>query len=330
MHVGTWHTAIKAATGVEAHPPGKYRTDCRRVRARRRIPDLVARQRTNATATDRVSQTLRGDVRKLLADANVEQLQRLGRALGNEALSGKLTQNDQLRDLLLAMVQERLQAIAQAQQAELKALHERGPWWRRLRRGERGITMPEPTRWGEPARLFQQAASAICAGDLGRGADLMKQASESERTHRKAVPRQVKLPAEAPASPIQSATLNEVRDGEGCTPTTAPELFQLATRIENVGQTTDNIGQIANARHAGVWWETEADEDEDKKPKEGAPRSRRLQEPAAAADLARRPVTEAALATPVQEVRVAPVEQARSPERSEPAAETPKRRAPRR
>ncbi|GDX80759.1 hypothetical protein LBMAG42_25700 [Deltaproteobacteria bacterium] len=291
----------------------------------------MARQRTNATATDRVSQTLRGDVRRLLADANVEQLRRLGRALGNEALAGKLAQNDQLRDLLLAVVQERLQAIALAQQAELKALHERGPWWRRLRRGERGITMPEPTRWAAPAKLFRQAADAICAGDLGRGADLMKQAGESERTHRKAVPRQVKLPAEAPTSPIATAALAEVRDGEGCTPRSAPELFQLAARIENVGQAADNVGQIANARHAGVWWESEVDEDEDKKPKDGAPRSRRLQEPAAAADMARRPAAEVEGPAPaVREVSVVPVEHERAPEHAEKPVETGKRRAPRR
>ncbi len=269
--------------------------------------------------------SLKGDVRRLLADANVEQLKKLGRVLGNDAVAGKLGRNDQLRDLLLDVVRERLQAIELAQKAELKALRDRAPWWRKLQRGQRGITMPEPTRWAEPARLFRQAGEAICAGDLGRGADLLKQATESERTHRKAMPAQVPMPRETTPAVGVPPVIGEVHDGEGCTPISAPDIQATADRIENVTESHADATHLPNARHQGTWWELEVDEEAEKKLRENPRSSKRLLEPAAQADLARRPERASEKGpTAVREVRtevVAP-EQARVPEREARAAES--------
>lgn len=251
---------------------------------------------------------VRSDARKLLGDASADQLRRLGRRLGNDALAGTIAQNNQMRDLLLAVVRAHLEMIALAQKAELKALAERGAWWRRLRRGEPGVARPEPARWAEPARLFREAAEAVCAGDLGRGADLLKQADERERAHRKATPKQVKLPAVSSTAGVERAAIAEVHDGEGCTPTTAPDVTHMASLIENVTESADPAGSLANARHKGVWWEAEEEDEEGKGATEGAPRSRRLEEPAARADMERRPV--------VQPVGVeAPTPKSRTPRR---------------
>lgn len=293
----------------------------------------MAHQRSRATGTDRASQSLKGDVRRLLADASVEQLKRLGRALGNEGLAAKLGHNDALRDLLLDVVRERLAAIEAAQKAELKSLHERGPWWRRLQRGQRGIAMPEPTRWAEPARLFRQAADSLCAGDLGRGAELLKQATESERAHRKAVPTQVKLARESAPGTGVPAAIGEVHDGEGCTPTTAPDVVALAGRIENVAETHRDATHLPNARHAGQWWEVEVDEEAEKKLRDNPRSSKRLLEPAAAADLRKRGGSRQVVpAEAVREVRTevavaAPEKGAPAPEKEVPAPEVAETKA---
>lgn len=319
LDIGAGHTAIEAATGVKAHPSPDYRRPSRIGEPERRIVDLVARQRNQASTTDRIGVALRGDARKQLGDASVDQLRRLGRVLGNDALAGKLAQNNQMRDLLLAVVRDHLSRIALAQNAELKALAERGAWWRRLRRGEPGVVRPEPARWAEPARLFREAAEAVCAGDLGRGADLIQQADERERAHRKATPKQVNLPKAPNTFGVERAAIAEVRDGEGCTPTTATDVVHMAALIENVTESADPAGRLANARHKGVWWEVEEEEEEAKATKEAAPRSRRLEEPAAREDLARRPaVAPVRPAAPVVEVQVGvegPSSKSRTPRR---------------
>ncbi len=227
---------------------------------------------------------MRGDVREALRQADVQQLRRLGKAIGNDALSGKIAGNDKLRDALLTLVQERLQAIQLAQQAELKALRNRGDWYRRLLRGEKGLKLPEPTRWAAPAQLYKKAAEAICAGELGRGADLLRQATESDRANFKALPKQVEIPAADRKGATSSPALAEVREGEGCNPCSAPQVLALADRITAVGQTADLVGQV-RVLPPHQWWAAEEGEDEEQKKKEESKASR-LAEPAARRDTA--------------------------------------------
>jgi hypothetical protein len=295
------NAAGETAAGVERHPPGRYRAERGRKCPNARIPDRVPRQRSNSGSRS-VSASQRSEARRLLADASVEQLRRLGKALGNGGMVGKLAANDAVRDALLAVVHERLQAIEGAQNAELDSLERRAQWWRDLRRGARGVGLPEPTRWGQVARLYRQATVSVCSGDLGRGVDLLRQALDAERAARKAVPDQVVLPASTEPPRSQPAVMADVKDGEGCTPTQAAATLAIADRIENVSTTQDAAARLPNTGR--VWW-GETAEGEEETPEEGAsPGSKRLQEPAAKADLQRRPDGVApGIAPPVREVR---------------------------
>lgn len=269
----------------------------------------------------------RGEARRLLADANVEQLRRLGKALGNGAMAGKIAHNDSVRDALLAVIQERLDAVDRAQRAELRALRERSGWWRDLRRGARNVALPEPTRWGEVAKFYRQATVAVCRGDLGRGVDLVRQAFAAERKARKNVPSQVVLPREAELGRADPGVMADVQDGEGCTPCTAPATLALADRIENVSASEDAASRLLNTGRDRVWWAEgeeveEADEAEQEKAQAPSPGSRRLLEPAAQADLKRRPdVGVPQVAPPVRRVRteLSP----RAPEQAEPEGAAP-------
>lgn len=263
-----------------------------------------------------MSGSQRSEARRLLADANVEQLRRLGKALGNGAMAGKLAHNDSVRDALLAVVHERLQAVDGAQQAELRSLKERSRWWRDLRRGARGVGLPEPTRWGEVARLYRQATVSVCAGDLGRGVDLMRQALAAERAARKAVPTQVVLPRGTDPERTEPAAMVDVKDGEGCTPTQAPATLSLADRIENVSTTQDAAARLQNTGQGKVWWGEVGEGEEEEAEAAPSPGSKRLLEPSAKADLQRRPDGVApGVAPPVRDVRteVAPELSPRQP-----------------
>ena len=197
--------------------------------------------------------------------------------------------NDRVRDVLLAFLTERLQALEAAQKAERRAVRNRSEWFRRVMRGEKGVALPEPQRWAGPALLYQRAAQALCAGELGRGADLLRQATEADRACHKSAPKQLELGARARVPAEEPAAIAEVQAGEGCAPTTAPAALAAASRIVAVGDTADAVPvwSVGKAHH---WWELEIDEDaEEKARRAGESPSRRLREPAAQADLARRP-----------------------------------------
>lgn len=288
----------------------------------------MARQRSVASTTDRGGRRVRGEVREALEGASAEQLRRLGRVLGNDALSGKVAGNDRLRDALLAFVAERLQAIELAQRAEKKALQTRGDWFRRTMRGERGITLPEPSRWAGPAHLYRKAGEALCAGDLGRGADLLRQATEADRATFKAAPKQLDLRPKERAAAVDPAAMQEARAGEGCNPTTAPELFAAATRIEAVTQDARAVG-IWPTRGQHHWWEAEVEEEEDPARTGDRKLGKRLREPAAQADLARRPDAPVQAPAPAVE-QVAAQLTPRAPEREAAAPKAERGKRPKR
>jgi hypothetical protein len=277
----------------------------------------MAQQRKSATATDRAGRSLSGNVREALLEAGAEKLKKLSKAVGNDAMANKVAGNDRLRDELLSFIHARLDAIHLAQQAEIKAMRERKLWFRRMVRGEKGLSLPEPTRWAAPALLYKKASEAICAGELGRGADLLKQASEADRATFKAAPKQLGLKPEEKKGAKAPASAAAVEAGEGCTPAHAPKIEALAARIANVTESMDAVGH-ERRRAPHNWWEQAEDEEETKKEKQR--KSKRLAEPAAAKDAAARGEYRGAMVEPrvAREVRVeaeAPVEE-RKPARS--------------
>jgi hypothetical protein len=260
-------------------------------------------QKRTASTTDRASRSVKGQVRDALMQVDAERLKKLTKVLGNGAMATRVAQNERVRDELLAFIQERLNAISLAQRREKQAMKNRADWFRRLQKGEKGVALPEPTRWSAPAMLYKRAADAVCAGELGRGTELLRQAVESDRATMKAVPSQVQLTDSERTSASEPAATMEVQSGEGCTPTAAPEISQLANRVIAESDTADLVTIYREPkRHA--WWEVaEDDEIEKQKQKDNPKTSKRLREPAAQADLERRPAVAPERTMAVQAVK---------------------------
>ena len=267
---------------------------------------------------------MKGAVRQSLLQLDAERLKKLAKVLGNEAIATRVLQNERLRDELLAFIQERLEAITIAQRQEKQALKNRSEWFRRLQRGEKGIALPEPTRWAVPAILYKRAADAVCAGELGRGTELLRQAVESDRATMKAVPGQVALTEKERAPAREPAETMEVQSGEGCTPTTAPQIDQLANRVVAESDTADAVTLYRQPRQHAWWTLQEEDAPELQKQDDNPRSSKRLREPAAQRDQTTRPDVSVQSPRVVQAVNTS----VKGPKRADPTAEHATRKAP--
>lgn len=107
-----------------------------------------------------------------------------GRALGNEELKQRLNAGNASREEMLAYLVHRLESIREAQLREMKA----GSSESMEKDGKKiadshkdAYAKPEPTRWRESARIYEQAAYHLARGALRRGAELVDRALQAER-----------------------------------------------------------------------------------------------------------------------------------------------------
>jgi len=208
----------------------------------------------------------------------------------------------------------------------------RPDWQLLVARGAAGFTLPDPTRWHRTTLLYRRAAEALCAGDIGRGAQILDQAVTAERATFETVPDQVELPASLSAPTTGPEERPFVSEGETCPATKAPALFQQADAILRVTTTSPDVASRRdNPTHN--WWDVAEDEKveaagkKDAKraaPEGAAPERGAAPRPSAAAE--RTDAREGAV-TPEREVAVTPErEVAVTPEREvdAPAADTPR------
>lgn len=275
----------------------------------------MSRQRRAAEGASHVQTTARGGARDRLRDASSKDLAQLAQKLGNDRVQGLLQQATGKRDALLGFVQQRLAQVKIAQQAELRAMTKDRVWFDEVARGKGGFKLPDPTRWRGPALLYKKAVQALCAGDLGRGAQLLEKAVEAERAAFEAMPAQVNVPSttvKADELPDEAAF---VTNGETCPATRAPEALAAADAIVRVSDLSPLQPMPPSARQHRGWWDVDAEaeekKDEKKKPAaEGEGRTPAIEAP-------ERPKDEA----PREEVRPEAAAEERAPEKK-------KKRAP--
>lgn len=223
----------------------------------------MGRQRRDPAMANTFATSAKGSILDALKDAGSNELAKLAKKLGNDELMAMMGEAKDKRDQLLAFVEQRLAAMGQAQQAELDALKTRQVWWDEVSKGKAGYHLPDPTRWHKAAGLYRKATEALCAGNLGRAADLMKQAIEADRAAHESIPVQVKVPADrrVPTGPPDIAAF--VASGEGCPVTNAPRLLEAADRIGSITEHAENVRpwDLLPTHH---WWE-EVEEDPEKK-----------------------------------------------------------------
>jgi hypothetical protein len=226
----------------------------------------VNRQRKDSKSGEGTATRARGGAKDLLKDASAKDLVKLAQKLGNDRVQTLVRQSTGKRDALLGFVQERLAQMKAAQQAELKALSKDRVWFDEVARGKKGFGLPDPTRWRGAALLYRKAAEALCAGDLGRGAQLVDQAVEAERAAWDTMPGQVDVPDTARAPAEVPAERMLVEAGEGAPMAKAPETLALAREIVNVSDRAD-LQAMPQRLRRHEWWKVD-DEEENEKPRE--------------------------------------------------------------
>jgi hypothetical protein len=177
---------------------------------------------------------------------------------GNDGVRDALADSGKKRDALLQFIGARLGVMRGVQLAEQAAEGSRRRWFDEVARGRAGFALPDPSRWGEPARLYRRAIDALCAGDLGRGTDLVRRAHEAELRAMEHVPAQVDVPDGAREAATLPAEAAEGADGQGCPRTSRPELIAQAEAIERVAQGARPVTDRPARVHRG-WWDVEED-----------------------------------------------------------------------
>ena len=125
------------------------------------------------------------NAQQLLAkDPATARLLQAGNLLGNDTVQQRIQSGNLRRDELLAFVCVRLETMRKAQMREVIAAQpsELRPYAVQITDSHKQeFTKPEPTRWHEPARLYDQAAYQLCHGQLAQGAAQIQRAIEVER-----------------------------------------------------------------------------------------------------------------------------------------------------
>jgi hypothetical protein len=199
-----------------------------------------------------------------LRDSATARVARTSAAVGNDEMSRRLSAGNATRDQLLAFLCERLKVMRITQMREMaqRDTVNQIEWRHDIAESHADFGKPEPTRWREPARLYAEAADALCRGSVGRGAELMKRAIASEQQQYKELTKLVSVDdletgAESP--------VGQVAMGEAAGACDLPPDVALAQVIQNV---TAAVGEPATKyRTADPWWLEE--EEEEEKPDDG-------------------------------------------------------------
>ncbi len=192
-------------------------------------------------------------------------LRRLQRAVGNDGLRQQMNQGKTDRGFMLAHIGDRLRVMREVQQREL-ALTERGPvydWWRTVGKDKKGpATAPDPTRWHETARKYDQAATALCQGDISRGHALLDDAMAAENKVFASLTSLVDL------TEIENDTRGDTQDLDALVsvgqldPIARPDDLNLVKEILSVtteGPDTPGLMQSGQT----PWWAEEEEEEEE-------------------------------------------------------------------
>ena len=196
----------------------------------------------------------------LLAKANT---------VGNEQMAKELKSKNGERDQLLGVITARMEKVHAAQNKEAFISTQRDRWFLAVHKG--ADTLPEPKRWCEVARLYREAALAICGGNLGRGAQLTAEAIKAENEAYRNLPKMVRKDLkEKPLGAIPSL-IQSIGSSATCSPCQMPNETAIAERVEAFSP--DIADASTRKKRLHNWWDEEEEEEEEEskdKEKRGA------------------------------------------------------------
>jgi len=195
-------------------------------------------------------------------DPAAQKLLRTARGVGNVELQQRLQSGNASRDELLAFITQRLGTLREAQLRELGEHDHQREWARKVADSQNeAYTKPDPTQWGEPARLYEEAAAQLCRGALGRGAQLMERALDVEQKKLGDLSKVVNI-AELDREAELPSAAQAIAPTQGCGDVDVPaELAALAQSIQAV--TTQFDDPAVKKRVADPWWTLEEEEEEE-------------------------------------------------------------------
>lgn len=204
-----------------------------------------------------------------IKDPQAARMLAMGRTIGNDELQRRLDQGSATRDEMLSYLSNRLSAMREAQVREESFGKDsmRTAWKDIADQHKMDITKPEPMRYREAARMYEEAAYQLSRGALGRGADLMKRAMAAERKAFEGVGKQIGVKDLEPDGD-GPAVMEDVKPEQACPPCDVPsEIEKKADEIQR--NTTEFKDQPVRRRVADPWW-TLDEEEEEEQPGDGA------------------------------------------------------------
>jgi hypothetical protein len=206
-----------------------------------------------------------------MRDASSTKLTKLATNLGNDEVQKRLEKGNASRDEMLKFLVDRLAVVRDVQLREVALCNRQANWdfWRLVQNQGAQIDKPDPTRWCEVGKLYEQAAYHLCRGDLARGAAEMKRATEAEQSAFNRLTRLVETTERERTAEVP-AVVEGPGAGAGACP--MPEGVDVATQIQNV---TENMPRLPDLeRTQDPWWTDEEEEEEDgKKDGKGEPKA---------------------------------------------------------
>jgi hypothetical protein len=192
------------------------------------------------------------------------RLERLARMVGNEEIKRQIQRGNATRDAMLTHLCERLRVMRQLQLRELN-LTQRGAhysWWRDAADAQKlNLQEPEPTRWNQAAKTYEEASRALCRGDVSRGKHLMADAMELERQAHQTLTDLVELTdLEFDAKP-DDGHLADIASTAPAGRCEEPDDVDIARDIYNVTTTVEDMPNRKRTRDP--WWTLDEDEEEE-------------------------------------------------------------------
>lgn len=194
-------------------------------------------------------------------------LSALGGALGNDELLARLGAGNQNRDDLLDFLVQRLAEMRTAQLAEVElAKATENSMRTTLAESESHHSQPNPRRWHQAAALYQQAAAALCSGQLHRGAELVEQAAKEDKRAFEQMSKFAK--GEGQALESGSAPGGAPSSDTACTSCAEPDGVGVADEILRVS-IAGNENLKGQRRELDPWW-TDLEEEEEEEENGGS------------------------------------------------------------
>ena len=223
-------------------------------------------------ADNKFASRLRGSAAqraRAMKSTRKDRLQKLIKAVGNDEIQQRIQQGTVNREMALAFISQHLREMRQLQIREVQ-LTKRGAhwdWWRQVADNYKTwYTKPEPKRWQEAAKLYEDAAKAFARGNISRGKEILDRAITEENKQMNDLTELVATEDPEFDSHPDVRWLESIVDTDPG-PIALPEDIRLAQEIMKVEETV--VDPMNRRRRRDPWWTLEDEEEEEEGDGEG-------------------------------------------------------------